>query len=344
MTTGGLVVGGLEIGFGDAPGLRAISFSVARAERVAVVGASGSGKTTLLRAVAGLVPIHRGTVVVGSRDVTRLPPELRGAVYLHQSPVLFPHLTVGENVAFALRLRRVPERETLKRVQELLTAVGLPDFAPRAPRSLSGGQRHRVALARAVAAAPEVLLLDEPLSALDPTLRDEVRVALLGLQAEYSPALLLVTHDLDEAALMADRIAVLLNGTLAQVAPPAELFQRPDSLAVARFLGMRNEIPGRVRSGRFECALGSFPVPAGISAAGELVGIIPVDAVDVVPSPSGSARVLGVIHRVQGTSVLVSRNGVELEARAAASSTPKAGETVDLRIYPERLILLPAIA
>jgi putative spermidine/putrescine transport system ATP-binding protein len=235
---------GLEVPFGSAPGLRDISFRVAPGERFALVGASGAGKTSLLKAISGSGPRTAGSVWVEGRDVTDRPPEKRGMVLLSQRPLLFPHLSVFENVAFPLRVRATPRREIGPRVEEVLSAVRLEGFGPRRPQSLSGGQAHRVALARAVVARPPVLLLDEPLTSLDPALREEVRQAILRVQAEYGPALVLVTHDLQEAGRMASQVGVILEGRLAQVASPQVLFRRPATAAVARFLGLPNELEG----------------------------------------------------------------------------------------------------
>lgn len=235
-------------------GLVGVTLEVGAGERLVLVGASGAGKTTLLRAVAGLVPIDEGRIEIGGTDVTRLPPERRGAVYLHQSPVLFPHLTVEENVAFPLRIRGVPRGEARRRVQEVLAAVRLAELGHRPSAALSGGQRHRVALARAVVAGPSLLLLDEPLSSLDPSLRQEIRDVIVQLQeraqaevraqvgARDEPGLVLVTHDLEEAGLLGHRVGIVMDGGLAQMAPPEELFRAPATLEVARFLGYRNEL------------------------------------------------------------------------------------------------------
>jgi len=264
-------------------GLRGVSLEVRAGERLVLVGASGAGKTTLLRAVAGLVPIDEGSIEIGGRDVTRLPPERRGAVYLHQSPVLFPHLTVEENVAFPLRIRGVPRGEARKRVQEVLAAVRLSDLGHRPSGALSGGQRHRVALARAVVARPSLLLLDEPLSSLDPELRHEIRDVIVHLQAQaqvqvqaeaqgedpadargqnqaqIQPGLVLVTHDLEEAGLLGHRVGIVMEGGLAQLAPPEEIFRAPATLEVARFLGYRNELPCAPGSGMEARLFGGVP-------------------------------------------------------------------------------------
>jgi len=346
---------GVEVGFGGGPGLLPVSLDVAPGERLVVLGASGAGKTTLLRAVAGLAPVRAGRVWiaapnVGLRDVTTLPPERRDAVYLHQTPAPFAHLSVFENVAFALRLRRVAAEELRRRVDDALALVQLERYAARLPHQLSGGQRHRVALARAIVARPAVLLLDEPLSSLDPSLRDEVRQAIVRAQEEYGPALVLVTHDLDEAGLVAHRAAVLADRRLLQVAPPAELFARPASLAVARFLGVGAEVPGRVDGdGCFRSALGTWRVPG--AAPGAAVAVVRPDALRLLapgelaaePDACADGVMEAVRHRARQTTVLV-RVAAEdfttavVEVAAAPSTVPAAGSRVtvaaDARVIP----------
>ncbi len=337
----------VEVGFGGGPGLLPVSLGVAPGERLVVLGASGAGKTTLLRAAAGLAPVRGGRVWVArpggaARDVTDLPPERRDAVYLHQTPAPFAHLSVFENVAFPLRLRRVPGAELRRRVGDALALVRLGEYAARMPHQLSGGQRHRVALARAIVARPAVLLLDEPLSSLDPSLRDEVRQAIVRAQEEYGPALVLVTHDLDEAGLVAHRAAVLAERRLLQVAPPAELFARPASLAVARFLGVGAEVPGRVGDGRFGSALGSWPAP-GVPA-GAAVAVVRPDALRLVAPAAAGADAAGapgvveaVRHRARQTTVAVrvEREGhapAVVEVAAAPAAVPVAGARVAVAV------------
>lgn len=278
---------GVSLPFGpEGPvGLRDLSLEVAPGERLVLVGASGVGKSTLLRAVAGLHPVSAGTVEIGGRRVagpgaTPVPPQARGAVYLHQVPLLFPHLSVLENVAFPLRVRGVGRSEREARARELLDAVRLQGLVGRSPDTLSGGQRHRVALARAVAARPPLLLLDEPLSSLDPSLRHEVREAIVALQERSGAGLLLVTHDLDEAGTLAHRIGILVPGHLAQLDPPARLFAEPASLEVSRFLGYRNELPVR-----WDPAQGGWRHPAwGVVADGRSGG-------GALAPPDGDERV-----------------------------------------------------
>lgn len=340
MSAPGLRVSDLAARFGDAPGLAAISLEVAAGERLAVVGTSGAGKTTLLRAVAGLAPVEAGRIEVAGRDVTHLPPERRDAVYLHQTPLLFPHLSVGENVAFPLRVRRAADAEVRGRVDTLLRAVGLDGYAGRRPSTLSGGQRHRVALARAIAAGPATLLLDEPLSSLDPSLRQEVRDAIVAVQEETRPALVLVTHDLDEAGLLGHRVAVLLAGRVAQVAPPGELFARPASLAVARFLGIPNEVPGEVDGGGiFRSALGEIRIGQTM-ATGPAVALFRPDALRPVGEGGTTARVVGVRHRSSGATAVLRIAAVELEM-AVAGPPPRTGDEVRVAVDPARVLIYP---
>lgn len=332
----------LRVPFGDGPGLHPISLDLRPGERLAIVGASGAGKTTLLRAVAGLVPVTGGRVEMTGRDVTTQPPERRDAVYLNQTPILFPHLDVFENVAFPLRVRRRTDAEVRDRVAEVLSAVGMGTLAARSPATLSGGQRHRVALARAIAARPSVLLLDEPLSALDPSLREEVRGVILELQAAERPALLVVTHDLDEAGLMADRIGVLIERRIAQLAPPAELFTRPASLEVARFLGFPNLIPGIVTAdGLFECPLGAverWDPPT--APPGPAIAVFQPEAARIGPE-GARGRVLEIRDRLRSTTAVLDVAGLRVEA-VVRGRRPAPGQPVRVSLNPARVIVFPA--
>jgi putative spermidine/putrescine transport system ATP-binding protein len=337
-----LRIDGLRVPFGSGPGLDGVSLSVAAGECVAVVGASGAGKTSLLRAVAGLAPVDGGRIAVGGTDVTATAPERRGTVYLHQTPLLFPHLSVLENVAFPLRVRRVAHAEIRARAQAALAAVRLEGFDLRRPRTLSGGQRHRVALARAVVARPPVLLLDEPLAALDPALRSEVRDAIDAVRRAYGPAIVLVTHDLDEAGLMADRIGVLVDRRLAQLDRPERLFARPASLAVARFLGLPNEVAGIVHAdGVFESVLGALPL-GGAQTPGPVVACFRAEAIRLDAAGPLRGEIAAVRYRLRQTTAVVRVGSVELEVPVSAIEPPAAGAAVGLAIDPAHLVVFPA--
>ena len=350
---GTLVVETLTVPFGIAAGLTDVDLTVPAGARLAIVGPSGVGKTTLLRAIAGLTPTTGGRIVVAGRDVTALRPEERDVVYLHQTPVLFEHLSVGENVAFALRIRRVPDAVVRTRVTDVLAAVRLTGFEHRAPHSLSGGQRHRVALARAIAARPAVLLLDEPLSALDPALRDEVRAAIVAAQQESGAAMVLVTHDLDDAGMLADDVAVVLDGRIVQRATPQELFARPASYAVARLLGVYQMLDGRVRAdGAVDCALGIIPVKSSLAVGAAAVVAFRAEAVRVVTSEecplAAEARVITVRHRPHGATVMLQLEtaplGPQVEAPVEAFAVTTVGARVGVVLDPRGVHVFPADA
>jgi len=231
--------------FGSVVAVEDFSLVVPQGEILALLGPSGCGKTTVLRMIAGLEQPDAGQVFISGQNVTPRPPEARGVGLVFQNYALFPHMSVGANVAYGLRFRRGDRKV---RVQELLKLVGLVGYEKRKPHQLSAGQQQRVALARALAPEPRILLLDEPLSALDATLRKDLRVELRALLRKLGVTALYVTHDQEEALALADRVAVMQEGHLEQVAPPEELYARPQTPFVATFLGRANLWPGRVVS------------------------------------------------------------------------------------------------
>lgn len=225
-----------------------VDLQVEEGEFVSLLGPSGCGKTTTLRIIAGLEEPTSGRVILQGRDVTDLPPYRRNIGMVFQNYALFPHKTVEENVAFGLRMRGLPRSEIGRRVNEALRMVGIPNLADRYPRQLSGGQQQRVALARAIVVEPAVLLLDEPLSALDKKLREQMRGELKRLQAQLGITTIFVTHDQEEALTLSDRIAIMDKGRIIQQGPPIELYRSPASAFVAYFLGTSNLLEGVVRT------------------------------------------------------------------------------------------------
>ncbi|GAA3625448.1 ABC transporter ATP-binding protein [Lentzea roselyniae] len=223
-----------------------VSMDIAAGEFVTFLGSSGSGKTTTLMMIAGFVEPDSGSIVVGGRDVTRLAPQKRGLGFVFQQYLLFPHMTVGENIAFPLQLRGVPKAEIRRRVGETLEMAGLSGFARRRPRELSGGQQQRVALCRALVYRPPVILMDEPLGALDKKLRDQLQTEIKRIQRELGLTVIYVTHDQEEALVLSDRIAVMRDGRIDQFDTPQELFERPKTPFVADFLGAANFLSGVV--------------------------------------------------------------------------------------------------
>jgi putative spermidine/putrescine transport system ATP-binding protein len=235
-------VRGLVKRFGEVTAVDRVDLDVARGEFFSLLGPSGSGKTTMLRLIAGFELPDEGAVELAGADVTRLPPFARDVNTVFQDYALFPHMTVGENVAYGLRIRKVPRRERADRVAEVLERVRLEGFDRRRPAQLSGGQRQRVALARAIVNRPRVLLLDEPLGALDLKLRQEMQVFLKGLQRDLGITFVYVTHDQEEALTMSDRLAVFNHGRIEQVGGPAEVYERPATEFVAGFVGVSNVV------------------------------------------------------------------------------------------------------
>ena len=234
--------------FGKVRALDGISLEVDAGELFFLLGASGCGKTTLLRCIAGLETPDRGSIRFGGRDVTTMPPHKRGAAMVFQSYALWPHLTVAQNIAFGLEERKVPRAEIRQRVEEALEMVELPGFGSRSIDQMSGGQQQRVSLARALVVKPECLLLDEPLSNLDARLRIGMRREIRRIVKDHGLTAIYVTHDQEEALAMADRIAVLTAGKLAQIGTPEEIYRRPVSARVAGFIGETNLLAGSVVS------------------------------------------------------------------------------------------------
>ncbi|WP_063037870.1 sulfate/molybdate ABC transporter ATP-binding protein [Nocardia grenadensis] len=232
--------------YGSFAALDDVSLDIPAGELTALLGPSGSGKSTLLRSIAGLENLDAGVVTIGGRDVTRVPPQKRDIGFVFQHYAAFKHMTVRDNVAFGLTIRKRPKPETAKRVDELLGIVGLDGFQHRYPAQLSGGQRQRMALARALAVDPQVLLLDEPFGALDAKVRADLRTWLRRLHEEVHVTTVLVTHDQEEALDVADRIAVMNAGRIEQVGSPEDVYDRPASEFVMSFLGAVARLNGHL--------------------------------------------------------------------------------------------------
>ena len=326
-------------------GLPGVTFAVNAGDCLAVLGTSGAGKSSLLRTLAGLQPQGYGSVRVNGRDVSALAPERRGVVYLHQEPVLFPHLSVLENVAFPLTVRGTARRAAARRGFEMLGRLGVEGVAGNAATALSGGQRHRVALAGALCADPAVLLLDEPLSSLDPAVRRDVREALLDARTMSGAATILVTHDLDDAMAVATHIAAIGPfGDLSVSTAPAELLHAPPSLSVAQLLGVFAELPGVVEQGdfvapRFRWIGGEIEAP-GVTA-GEAVACVRSHEVEVHVADQQTAPVLTVTARREAAhEVLLELRDVSdatVTVRAPGTTSARVGDRVQVVLRHARL-------
>ncbi len=284
----------LHRSFGNLPALDGLTLDLAPGELVALLGPSGCGKTTALRIVGGLEDADSGEILVDGRDMSATPANRRDMGMVFQAYSLFPHLTAQQNVEFGLRLRgRGGDRA--RRAGEMLDLVGIASHAGRYPHQLSGGQQQRVALARALAIQPTVLLLDEPLSALDAKVRIQLRDEIRRIQIEVGTTTLFVTHDQEEALAMADRVGVMRAGRLEQVGAPAEIYLKPASTFVANFVGLSNRLPGRVSGNAAEVYGTRLPLVDPAAAPGEggrVTALVRPESVDVVADPDAAARVL----------------------------------------------------
>ncbi|MCK2041733.1 ABC transporter ATP-binding protein [Chromohalobacter salexigens] len=337
---------GLHKRFGrDTVALDGVDLDIRAGEFFTLLGPSGCGKTTLLRILAGLEEPDAGSLVVGGKNITETPPHQRSVNTVFQSYALFPHLSVRENLAFGLKMRGMPAAERHTKVDEIADFIKLGDLVDRHVDQLSGGQRQRIALARALICEPDVLLLDEPLSALDAGLRSQLQVELLRVQKRLGMTFVFVTHDQQEAMVMSDRIAVLNGGTIQQVGAPREVYERPVNAFVARFMGHDNlyTISAR-KSDRLITALGELT--AEDAGNGELLLIRP-ETLDLLPG-----AVEGPNHLTATVAERLYR-GSHAEFRLAIGNTtlqatvnnrgrhlPEVGETVTVAVAPEDLVTL----
>ena len=300
---------GLTKTYGDFRAVTDVNLDIGQGELVVLLGPSGCGKTTTLRMIAGFIAPTAGEIRLGGNDITRQPPWKRNTGLVFQSYALFPHLSVADNVAFGLRMRKLPQPQIATKLTEVLRLVRLEGLADRLPRELSGGQQQRVALARALVIEPDVLLLDEPLSNLDAKLRHEVRVEIRELQKELGLTTVMVTHDQEEALTMADRLVVMANGQVQQVGSQRDLYENPANTFVAGFVGRTNFLHGRVETPgvfRSESGLG-IRCDHGAAAHGRTLALRPERL------SLAAARVAGADNCFPGTVEFASYLGGILE-------------------------------
>jgi putative spermidine/putrescine transport system ATP-binding protein len=337
---------GLSRHYGPVVALDRLDLTLQPGELIVLLGPSGCGKTTTLRLLAGLEDADTGQIFVGGKDITRLPASKRDMGMVFQAYSLFPHMTVRQNVAFGLRLRRVGAAERDQRAMDMLDLVGLAEQATRYPHQLSGGQQQRVALARALAIEPQVLLLDEPLSALDAKVRAQLRDEIRRIQLEVGITTLFVTHDQEEALAIADRVGVMREGHIEQLAPPTEVYSRPATSFVAEFVGLSNRLSGEVRDGIVIVRGFTLPLVERETPDGQVVALVRPEAVTLASddAPESGALVgtviavtfLGATSRV---TVDLGDTTVLAQLSTADATALPAGSRVALTIRPDPVLV-----
>jgi spermidine/putrescine transport system ATP-binding protein len=343
---------GVGHSYGKVPALAGIDLAVGAGEYVALLGPSGCGKSTLLSILGGFVTPTEGAVRIADRDVTRVPPARRPTATMFQDYALFPHMCLRDNVAFGLRMRGIGRRERHRRADAQLDMVGLLAEAGKRPHALSGGQRQRVALARALAVEPDVLLLDEPLGALDLALRRAMQDELKAVQRRVGTTFIHVTHDQEEAMAIADRIVVMDAGRIEDEGPPARVYRRPATLFAAAFMGETNRVPARAEGGRVVTPFGALPLeaPRGTDVPCDLTLCLRPEALRIA-RPGDGDLALGPCE-VLDAAFFGAHVRARLRPRVApdlilvahlpTGAPPARGEVVDLAADPADAAVFPA--
>ncbi len=335
---------GISKAFAGRTVLDSINLEVADGELLAMLGPSGCGKTTALRIIAGFESADSGSISIGDRNVTRVGARRRGVGLVFQAYSLFPHLSAAGNVAFGLRVRGFSGVHRTRRAAELLDLVGLAEHGAKYPHQLSGGQQQRVALARALAIEPEVLLLDEPLSALDAQVRVQLRDEIRRLQQDTGTTTVVVTHDQEEALTMADRVAVMSAGRIEQIGTPEDVYRRPATAFVSSFVGVINRLPARVGDDSAVVLDQSVSARTGQLTSGSVAeALVRPEDLELVPTPDGSGTITATTLRGAITSVSVRwKNHIEpirVDVPSHASLRLSAGQRVDIIVLANHVLL-----
>ena len=344
-----IAIRGLRKQFGSVVAIDNLDLEIRAGEFLALLGPSGSGKSTVLMAIAGFETPSGGQILIDGQDCTRLPPNRRNIGMVFQNYTLFPHMSVLDNVAFPLKMRGVATAERRRRAAAALETVRLGSFGARLPRQLSGGQQQRVAIARAIVYNPRVLLMDEPLSALDKNLREEMQLEIKRLHEELGITVVFVTHDQGEALTMADRIAILKRGRMQQLSPARALYERPANLFAASFIGEMNQVPVRWNGREAELPGGGrlvVPPSAQVAPVAPGPAVLAVRPERVTPTLAGEGALAGTVRDIvysgAGTLIISALDqGGEFRARvpSAAPLQVAAGARVGFAVPPEALLL-----
>jgi multiple sugar transport system ATP-binding protein len=331
----------------DKPAVPGIDLEIGDGEFMVLVGPSGCGKSTTLRMLAGLEEVNEGKIFIGDRDITHIPPKDRDIAMVFQNYALYPHMTVADNMAFALKMAKVPESERKKRVADAAKILGLEEYLERKPKALSGGQRQRVAMGRAIVRQPQVFCMDEPLSNLDAKMRVQTRTDIAKLQADLGVTTVYVTHDQVEAMTMGDRVAVMKDGYLQQVDTPLKLYDKPINLFVAGFIGspQMNLLEATAKEGKAQ--IGEYLVPVDPTAEKKMQGNITVgvrpEAWRVVSESEGGLPVrVTVVEELGADAFVYGTSGVEgtpnnIIVRVSHRDTVRKGDTIHVTTDPQHV-------
>ncbi len=341
--------------FGNVVAVDDVTLEIEHGEVMSILGPSGCGKTTTLRLIAGFLKPDKGRILMGGSDVTGLPPEKRNVGMVFQNYALWPHMTVFDNIAFGLKIRKMPKEEIKRKVKEVLELVRLEGFESRYPPQLSGGQQQRIALARALALEPQVLLMDEPLSNLDAKLREEMRFEVRELQKKLSITTVYVTHDQAEALAISDRIAVMNRGKIVQVGSPSEIYDNPANQFVASFIGISNFIEGeleaveggygvvRLENGeRVTCRLSPNLLSEG-RTSGKVLIVVRPENIELAKEGSENileTRVTRKIYLGNTVDYRVDLDGIELRLLLPPERDFKVGEKVRISLNPQKSVII----
>lgn len=332
-----LEVKNISVTLGNSIIINALNLAVKKGELISLLGPSGCGKSTLLKTIAGLLTPDSGDVCIGQQNVNHLPSSQRGAVIVFQDLRLFPNMTVGDNVAYPLKLQGIDSKQRYEKARNLLKSVQLEGYEKRKINEMSGGQLQRVALARAIAASPRILLLDEPFSSLDEKLRQEMRQLVLELHREFSMTTVLVTHDPQEALMISDRIALMAGGKIIQYDAPEIVYKQPASKLVADYFGGGNYIAGEVKKGDFTSALLSFPFTA---PDGFYYALFRTSALKPVVSKN-DYKVMNLSYLGDNWQICVEGHGQKFSLSVADDYNLKPGDSIGLEFDLAKVVMVP---
>jgi len=340
-----LILGNLSVAIDNKLILDSINLKVKKGELLALLGPSGCGKSTLLKTIAGLLPPASGYVMLNGKDATDLPPNQRGVVIVFQDLRLFPNMTVEENIAFPLKVRGIPKGERLEKVHNFIAGVQLQGLEKRKVTELSGGQLQRVALARALAAEPKILLLDEPFSSLDENLRRDMRRLVMDLRRRYGITTVLVTHDRQEAFMMADRIAIMFSGKIVQCDTPKNIYHAPATKAVADFLGGGNYIQGTVKNGQFLSNIINFPVSKPDGQYTALFRVPALKALSPAENPQGEQtkqifQITDLYYLGDQTEIIAEGSGQQLKLNISSDHSLSIGDKIHIDFDLSQVVLI----